>query len=60
MACWSVLLATQHVIADATGEPWPGRAMELTLPDVEVLRNEIRFWYGQCDEPALTLGAVSQ
>ena len=43
MACWSVLSTTQDVIAEATGEPWPGRSTELPPPEVEVVEDEIRL-----------------
>ena len=45
-ARWSALSTTQDVIAESTGEPWPGRSTELPLPDVEVLDTEIRLCTG--------------
>ncbi|MCC5947528.1 MAG: hypothetical protein JJT89_03640 [Nitriliruptoraceae bacterium] len=57
-ACWSVLSAAQDLVAEGTGEPWPGRGTELPLPGVEVLEHEVRLWYGPRASPALVLAPI--
>ena len=58
--CLSILSTAQDFVAELTGEPWPGSAKDLPLPDVQVLDAEVQLWYGQRESPTLVVGPISR
>ena len=56
--CLSVLDTAQDFVAEFTGDPWPGSAHDLPLPDVEVRDAEVCLWYGERESPTLVLETI--
>ena len=58
-AAWNVLSTLQDMIAEDTTEPWPDTGRNpLPRPETAVESGVLRLWYGDRDEPVLTLRPI--
>jgi len=55
--------AVQDIIAESSGEPWPGRlsvgSRDLALPFASVDRGVLTMWFGSEDERVLACGPLT-
>jgi hypothetical protein len=53
----------QQEVAEETGEPWPATTgpdyRGFPEPDGEIVRDDLRLWFGRRHEPALRLSPIS-
>jgi hypothetical protein len=56
-----ILSQAQDAIAEETTDAWPGGpgARRLWMPDVEIVDDEVRAWFGPKDDPVLVLEPIS-